>query len=107
MSVLKKNTIPTESLEAYKESVEAEVLKGALEAWGGNITKAAEKLGISRWSLHRIPLIAIGTAILWFGWYGFNAGSELRVDSITALAFLNTDISASFAAIVWLDSWRG
>ncbi len=56
---------------------------------------------------HSIPLIAIGTAILWFGWYGFNAGSELRVDSVTALAFLNTDISASFAAIVWLAiEWK-
>ena len=51
---------------------------------------------------HNVPLIAIGTALLWFGWYGFNAGSELRVDNITALAFLNTDIAASFAAIVWL-----
>ncbi|MTI46397.1 ammonium transporter [Sporosalibacterium faouarense] len=51
---------------------------------------------------HNIPLIAMGTALLWFGWYGFNAGSELRVDSITTLAFLNTDIAASFAAIVWL-----
>jgi Amt family ammonium transporter len=51
---------------------------------------------------HNVPLIAMGTALLWFGWYGFNAGSELRIDNITALAFLNTDIAASFAAIVWL-----
>jgi len=49
-----------------------------------------------------IPLVAIGTGLLWFGWYGFNAGSELKVDSVTALAFLNTDVAASFAAIVWL-----
>ncbi len=51
---------------------------------------------------HSIPLIALGTALLWFGWYGLNSGSELRVDGITALAFLNTDIAASFAAIAWL-----
>jgi Amt family ammonium transporter len=51
---------------------------------------------------HSIPLVALGTGLLWFGWYGFNAGSELRVDSITALAFINTDIAASFAAITWL-----
>ncbi len=51
---------------------------------------------------HSIPLVALGTGLLWFGWYGFNAGSELRVDSITALAFVNTDIAASCAAISWL-----
>ena len=51
---------------------------------------------------HSIPLVALGTGLLWFGWYGFNAGSEFRVDSVTAIAFLNTDIAASFAAIVWL-----
>ncbi|OFY89486.1 MAG: ammonium transporter [Bacteroidetes bacterium RIFOXYA12_FULL_40_10] len=49
-----------------------------------------------------IPLVAIGSGLLWFGWYGFNAGSECQVDNITALAFLNTDIAASFATISWL-----
>jgi Amt family ammonium transporter len=58
---------------------------------------------------HSIPLVALGTGLLWFGWYGFNAGSEFRVDSVTAVAFLNTDVAASFAAIVWLaiDWWFG
>lgn len=51
---------------------------------------------------HSIPLVALGTGLLWFGWYGFNAGSELQVDSITALAFVNTDIAASCAGISWL-----
>lgn len=51
---------------------------------------------------NNIPLVAIGTALLWFGWYGFNAGSELNVDSITIAAFINTDTSASFAAVTWL-----
>ncbi len=49
-----------------------------------------------------IPLVAIGSGLLWFGWYGFNAGSECQVDNITSLAFLNTDIAASFATISWL-----
>jgi ammonium transporter, Amt family len=51
---------------------------------------------------HSIPLVALGTGLLWFGWYGFNAGSELKVDAVTGLAFLNTDIAASFAGPTWL-----
>jgi Amt family ammonium transporter len=51
---------------------------------------------------NNIPLVAVGTALLWFGWYGFNAGSELAVNDVTVAAFLNTDIAASFAAITWL-----
>ncbi len=51
---------------------------------------------------HSIPLVALGTGLLWFGWYGFNAGSEFRVDSVTAVAFVNTDLAASFAAVSWL-----
>jgi Amt family ammonium transporter len=51
---------------------------------------------------NNIPLVAIGTALLWFGWYGFNAGSELAVNDVTVAAFLNTDTAASFAAITWL-----
>ena len=48
------------------------------------------------------PAGGAGHRLLWFGWYGFNAGSEMRVDSVTGTAFLNTDIAASFAAVAWL-----
>ena len=51
---------------------------------------------------HSIPLVGVGSGLLWFGWYGFNAGSEFSVDAITAVAFVNTDIAASFAAVTWL-----
>jgi len=49
-----------------------------------------------------IPLVAIGSGLLWFGWYGFNAGSEISVDFITSTAFLNTDVAASFATVAWV-----
>ena len=53
-------------------------------------------------SPHNVPFIALGTGLLWFGWYGFNAGSELKVDEITALAFLNTALAGGTAATTWL-----
>jgi Amt family ammonium transporter len=55
---------------------------------------------------HNLPLVALGTGLLWFGWYGFNAGSALKVDEVATLAFVNTDVAASFAAVAWLVlSW--
>src|SRR2546428_1649330 len=48
---------------------------------------------------HSIPLVALGTGLLWFGWHGFNAGSGVRVDGTTAVGFLDTDLAAAFAAI--------
>jgi ammonium transporter, Amt family len=50
---------------------------------------------------HNIPFVALGTGLLWFGWFGFNAGSQFAVDSVTAVAFLNTHLAASFAAATW------
>jgi len=62
---------------------------------------------VSGGGMHSVPLVALGTGLLWFGWYGFNAGSELQVDAVTGQAFLNTDIAASFAGPVWmLMAWR-
>ncbi|WP_456400588.1 ammonium transporter [Mesoaciditoga sp.] len=51
---------------------------------------------------HNLPLVAIGTAMLWFGWFGFNAGSELVANGVTTLAFVNTDIAAAVAGFTWL-----
>ncbi len=51
---------------------------------------------------HSIPLFAVGAALLWFGWFGFNAGNEMQVDSVTGIAFLNTQIAGGFAAVTWL-----
>lgn len=56
--------------------------------------------------IHNVPYMALGTALLWFGWFGFNAGSALGANSQAAAAFVNTDIAASAAMIAWLFlSW--
>ena len=47
-------------------------------------------------------LITMGTSLLWFGWFGFNAGSQLAADGVAALAFINTHISACFGLITWV-----
>lgn len=57
---------------------------------------------------HNVPYVALGAGLLWFGWFGFNAGSEFRVDAVTAVAFLNTALAASTGGIGWLAVgwWR-
>ena len=55
---------------------------------------------------HNIPLTLIGTALLWFGWFGFNAGSALAADSSAANALLVSHVAASAGALAWLAaSW--
>jgi len=50
---------------------------------------------------HNVPFVVIGAALLWFGWFGFNAGSGLAADGLAASAFLVTHIAASAAALSW------
>ncbi|MFU8850298.1 ammonium transporter [Micromonospora sp. SL1-18] len=51
---------------------------------------------------HNVPLVALGAGLLWFGWFGFNAGSELTADGVTALAFINTQVATAAALLGWL-----
>jgi Amt family ammonium transporter len=69
----------------------------------------SRKFGPSeRRSPHNVAFVAIGTGLLWFGWFGFNAGSELAANGVAAQAFVNTDIAASVAMCTWLflSWWR-
>jgi len=55
---------------------------------------------------HNVTYVALGTGLLWFGWFGFNGGSALAANGIAAIAFVNTDIAGSVAMIAWLFiSW--
>ena len=53
-------------------------------------------------SPHNIPFVALGTGLLWFGWFGFNGGSALAANGAAALAAMNSEISASTALFFWL-----
>ena len=50
---------------------------------------------------HNVPMVLIGVALLWFGWFGFNAGSELAADGVATAAFINTHIATAAAAMSW------
>lgn len=50
---------------------------------------------------HNVPFVILGTAILWIGWFGFNAGSQLAADGIAASAFFVTNLAAATAAVTW------
>ena len=51
---------------------------------------------------HNLPFVMLGAALLWFGWFGFNAGSEFAADATAGRAFLNTTIAPAFALLGWI-----
>ena len=51
---------------------------------------------------HNVPFVALGAGLLWFGWFGFNAGSELTADGMTAIAFVNTQVATAAALLGWI-----
>lgn len=52
--------------------------------------------------IHNIPFVALGASLLWFGWFGFNAGSALKADGLAAHAFMTSAISAAAALLAWM-----
>ncbi|NVO67346.1 ammonium transporter [Methanofollis tationis] len=94
---------------------------GALDFAGGTVVHISSGFGALALALvigrrvgfgtytmepHNIPLTLIGGALLWFGWFGFNAGSALAANGLAASAFVVTNTSAAAGAIAWLvASW--
>ena len=91
--------------------------KGALDFAGGTVVHinaaiaglvvaaiAGKRLGYGRESMspHNLTLTMIGAALLWFGWFGFNAGSALEASGAASLAFVNTWVATATATLSWM-----
>lgn len=91
--------------------------KGALDFAGGTVVHinaavaglvgaflVGKRVGLGRESMapHSLTMTMIGTSLLWFGWFGFNAGSALEANGVAAMAFVNTWIATAAAALSWL-----
>jgi Amt family ammonium transporter len=97
---------------------------GALDFAGGTVVHISAGVSalVAAWMLgprrgfrrtplvpHNVPLVLLGAGLLWFGWFGFNAGSALAANGIAVLAFVNTNTAAAAALVTWaaLDAIRG
>ena len=58
--------------------------------------------GLMSYRAHNVPFVALGAALLWFGWFGFNAGSQFAADGTAALALLNTVAASAAGMFSWL-----
>ena len=91
--------------------------KGALDFAGGTVVHinagvaglvgaymVGKRLGYGRESLtpHNLTLTMVGASLLWVGWFGFNAGSNLEANGLTALAFVNTLVATAAATLSWI-----
>ncbi len=90
---------------------------GALDFAGGNVVHISSGVsglvaaiilgkrkgyGVTSTQPHNIPLVVLGAGILWFGWFGFNAGSALSAGTLASHAFITTNTSAAMALLSWM-----
>ena len=90
---------------------------GALDFAGGDVVHISSGLiglilcimmgkrkgfGMMNYRPHNVPFVALGATLLWFGWFGFNAGSEFAADGIAALALLNTVAASASGLLCWM-----
>ena len=99
--------------------------KGALDFAGGTVVHinagiagiigaifAGKRLGYGKVPMppHNLPMVMIGTSLLWVGWFGFNVGSNLEANGLAAQVFANTLLATAAAALTWTFAewaWRG
>lgn len=60
-----------------------------------------KRIGTDKPGMHNVPFVVLGAALLWFGWFGFNAGSALGANGLAASAFMTTNTAAAMAALTW------
>jgi Amt family ammonium transporter len=104
------------SLEAVTANAGFMWAKGALDFAGGTVVHinaavaglvgaymVGKRVGYGREPMapHNLPFTMIGAALLWVGWFGFNAGSNLEANGIAALAFINTVVATAGAVLSW------
>lgn len=90
---------------------------GALDFAGGDVVHISSGLtglvlclvlggrrgfGVMSYRPHNVPFVALGAGLLWFGWFGFNSGSEFAVDGVAALTLLNTVTASAAGLASWL-----
>ena len=74
----------------------------------GALLVLGKRIGFTRDPMrpHSLPLVMLGSGLLWFGWFGFNAGSALAADGTAGLAFINTQVATGAAMLGWLGYER-
>jgi ammonium transporter, Amt family len=109
------------TLDAVTAAAGALWAKGALDFAGGTVVHinagvaglvgaylVGKRIGYGREAMapHNLTLVMVGAALLWFGWFGFNAGSNLEANGLAALAFINTLVATAGAVLSWtLAEW--
>ncbi len=93
--------------------------KGALDFAGGTVVHinagiaglvgclmVGKRVGYGSASMapHNVPMVMIGTSLLWVGWFGFNVGSGLEANGFTAMVFANTILATAAAALAWMGA---
>jgi ammonium transporter, Amt family len=105
------------SLEAVTAAAGALWAKGALDFAGGTVVHInaavaglvgaymiGKRVGYGKEAMapHSLPLTMVGASLLWVGWFGFNAGSNLEANGVAALAFINTVVATAAATLSWI-----